>query len=94
MFLMAFNAWQTFSKISITIFTAFLPKKIDLKPKDEIKEGNTWGQQYLEKLIGELVELKIKAKQENNPILYNQLQTSLMRAHEVQSELNETSKNH
>jgi len=69
--------------------------KIDLKPKEEVKkEGNTWGQQYLEKLIGELVELKIKAKKDNNPILYTQLQTSLIRAHEVQSELNETPQNH
>ena len=64
--------------------------KIDLKSNKEVKkEGNTWGQQYIEKLIGELIELKIKAKQENNPILYDQLRTSLMRAHEVQNELNE-----
>jgi len=63
--------------------------KIDLKSNKEVKkEGNTWGQQYIEKLIGELIELKIKAKQENNPILYDQLRTSLMRAHEVQNELN------
>jgi hypothetical protein len=48
----------------------------------------------LEELIGELVELKIKAKKENNPILYNQLRISLMRAHEAQSELNEKLKNH
>ncbi len=69
--------------------------KIDLKSKEEVeKEGNMWGRQYLEGLIGELVELKIKAKKENKPILYNQLRTSLMRAHEVQSELNEKLKNH
>ena len=63
--------------------------KIDLKSNEVKKEENSWGQQYLEKLIGELTELKIKAKQENNPILYDQLRTSLMRAHEVQNELNE-----
>ena len=64
--------------------------KIDLRSKKEIeKEGNVWGKQYLERLIDELVELKVKAKKENNPILYNQLRTSLMRAHEVQNELNE-----
>ena len=69
--------------------------KIDLKSKDEVKkEGNVWGLQYLEELIDELVESKIKAKKEHNPILYNQLRTSLMRAHEVQSELNEKLKNH
>jgi len=63
--------------------------KIDLKSNEVKKEGNSWGQQYLEKLIGELTELKIKAKQENNPILYDQFRISLMRAHEVQNELNE-----
>ncbi len=69
--------------------------EIDLKSKEEVeKEGNMWGRQYLEGLINELVELKIKAKKENDPILYNQLRTSLMRAHEVQSELNEKLKNH
>ena len=69
--------------------------KIDLKSKEEVeKEGHVWGLQYLEELISELVELKIKAKKENNPILYNQLRISLMRAHEAQSELNEKLKNH
>ncbi|MCH7966029.1 MAG: hypothetical protein IIB02_01210 [Thaumarchaeota archaeon] len=69
--------------------------KIDLRSKEDVeKEGNMWGLQYLEGLIDELVELKIKTKKENNPILYNQLQTSLMRAHEIQSELNEKLKNH
>ena len=68
--------------------------KIDLRSKEEVeKEGNMWGRQYLEGLIDELVELKTKAKKENNPILYNQLRTSLMRAHEVQRELNEKLKN-
>ncbi len=68
--------------------------KIDLRSKEEVKrEGSMWGQQYLEGLIDELVELKIKAKKENNPILYNQYRTSLMRAHEVQSELKEKLKN-
>ena len=69
--------------------------KIDLRSKEDIeKEGNVWGRQYLEGLIDELVELKIKAKKENDPIMYNQLRTSLMRAHEVQNELNEKLKNH
>lgn len=64
--------------------------KIDLRSKKDIeKEGQVWGLQYLEGLIDELVKLKIKSKKENNPIMYNQLRTSLMRAHEVQSELNE-----
>ena len=64
--------------------------KIDLRPKKDIKkEGNLWGRQYLEGLIDELVELKIKSKKENNPMMYNQFQTSLMRAHQVQKELNE-----
>lgn len=62
--------------------------RIDLKSKEE-KKGNVWGLQYLEGLIDELVELKIKAKKENNPILYNQLRTSLMRAQDVQRELDE-----
>ncbi|QLH06864.1 hypothetical protein [Nitrosopumilus ureiphilus] len=69
--------------------------KIDLRSKQDVeKEGHLWGLQYLDLLIDELVELKIKAKKENNPILYNQLRTSLMRAHEVQSELNEKLKPH
>lgn len=64
--------------------------KIDLRSKKDIeKEGYVWGRQYLEGLIDELVELKIKTKKENNPIMYNQLRTSLMRAHDVQNELNE-----
>ena len=64
--------------------------RIDQRSKKETEfEGNVWGKQYLEQLIEELVELKIKAKKENNPILYNQLRTSLIRAHEVQAELNE-----
>lgn len=64
--------------------------KIDLRSKKDVeKEGQVWGRQYLEGLIDELVELKIKSKKENDPIMYNQLRTSLMRAHEVQSELNE-----
>ena len=67
--------------------------RIDLKTENDVK-GEKWGLQYLEILIDELVELKIKAKKENNPILYNQLRTSLMRAHEVQSELNEKLKQH
>lgn len=64
--------------------------KIDLRSKEDVrKEGDVWGRQYLEGLIDELVELKIKAKKEHNPMMYNQLRTSLMRAHEVQNELNE-----
>lgn len=63
--------------------------KIDLKPKKSYKKGQTWAHGYLERLIVELVELKIKAKNENNLILYNQLQNSLIRAHEVQNEINE-----
>ncbi len=64
--------------------------KIDFRSKKDVeKEGQVWGRQYLEGLIDELVELKIKSKKENDPIMYNQLRTSLMRAHEVQSELNE-----
>ena len=64
--------------------------RIDLRSKeDKQKEGNVWGRQYLESVIDELVELKIKAKKEHNPLMYNQFRTSLMRAHEVQNELNE-----
>ncbi|EGG42667.1 Hypothetical protein Nlim_0479 [Candidatus Nitrosarchaeum limnium SFB1] len=63
--------------------------KIELKPKQSRKKGQTWAREYLESLIVELIELKIKAKNENNLVLYNQLQNSLIRAHEVQKELNE-----
>ncbi|EPA05450.1 hypothetical protein BG20_I0859 [Candidatus Nitrosarchaeum limnium BG20] len=63
--------------------------EIDLKPKQSRKKGQTWARGYLEGLIVELIELKIKAKNENNLVLYNQLQNSLIRAHEVQNELNE-----
>lgn len=63
---------------------------IDQRRKKETETEETlWGKQYLEQLIEELIESKIKAKKENNPLLYHQLTTSLMRAHEVQSELNE-----
>ena len=69
--------------------------KIDLRSKKDIeKEGHVWGRQYLEGIIDELVELKIKTKKENNPMMYNQLRTSLMRAHDVQNELNEKIKTH
>ena len=66
--------------------------RIDLKPKQINKKGQTWAHQYLEGLIVELIELKLKAKNENNLMLYNQLQHSLMRAHEVQNELIKKSK--
>ena len=51
------------------------------------KEENMWGFQHIEQIVEELIELKIKAKKENNPMLYNQLRTSLIRAHKVQNEL-------
>ena len=63
--------------------------KIELKPKQSRKKDQTWVRGYLEGLIAELIELKIKAKNANNLVLYNQLQNSLIRAHEVQKELNE-----
>jgi len=66
--------------------------KIDLKPKHPGKKGETWALQYIGELIAELIELKINAKKENKLILYNQLQNSLIRAHDVQNELNEKSK--
>jgi len=67
--------------------------EIDLKPKQSRKKGQAWAYGYLEGLIVELIELKTKAKNENNLILYNQLQNSLIRAHEVQKELNDKLKN-
>ena len=64
--------------------------EIDLHPSTKPREKNTgWGKQYIDKLVDELVELKAKAKEENNPALYEQLRISLIRAHEVQKELRE-----
>ncbi len=69
--------------------------KIDLRSEEDVKkDGNKWGLQYLEGLIEELTELKTKSRKENNPMMYNQLKASLIRAHEVQIELNEKIKNH
>lgn len=62
--------------------------KIDFRSKDDIEwEGNQWGEQYLERIINELVELKVKSKKEHNPMMYHQLNSSLTRAHESQNEL-------
>ena len=61
--------------------------KIDLKPKLSRKKTHVWANQYLDDLIIELIKLKKKAKNENNLFLYNQLQNSLIRAHEVKNEL-------
>jgi len=74
------------SKIDLNL----LWDKIDLRSKDDIKkEGNQWGLQYLEGLIDELVELKVKSKKEHDPMLYHQLNSSLTRAHQVKTELEE-----
>ena len=51
------------------------------------REGNTSGFKHIEKIVEQLIELKIKAKKENNPMLYNQLRISLIQAHKVQNEL-------
>lgn len=62
--------------------------KIDLRSKEDIKkEGEPWGLQYVERLIDDLVELKIKSKREHDPMMYHQLNSSLTRAHDVKSEL-------
>jgi len=61
--------------------------KIDF-PSPEQKNGYKWGSQYVDILIKQIVMLKQQAKIDNNPYLYNQLQTSLIKAHEVKSELN------
>jgi len=62
--------------------------KIDLRSKEDIKkEGEQWGLQYVERLIDDLVELKIKSKREHDPMMYHQLNSSLTRAHDVKSEL-------
>ena len=69
--------------------------KIDFRSKQDMgREGNQWGQQYLEELINELVELKIKSKKEHDPMMYHQLNSSLTRAHEVQNELRKKLKSH
>ncbi|PBO85494.1 MAG: hypothetical protein COA77_04025 [Thaumarchaeota archaeon] len=58
--------------------------KIDFRSKYDIwREGNQWGEQYLEELIHELVELKMKSKKEYDPMMYRHLNSSLTRAHEV-----------
>jgi len=67
--------------------------KIDT-PEKRQKDGFLWGEQYLEGLITELVFAKQKAKKENNPYLYNQLRSSLIRAHEVKTELERKNKNY
>ncbi len=62
--------------------------KIDFRSKEDIEwEGNQWGEQYLESIINELVELKAKSKKEHDPLMYHQLNSSLTRAHEAQIEL-------
>ncbi len=69
--------------------------KIDFRSKQDIeREGNQWGEQYLEELINELVELKSKSKKEHDPMMYHQLNSSLTRAHEVQNELRKKLKSH
>ena len=69
--------------------------KIDFRSKQDIeREGNQWGEQYLEELINELVELKSKSKKEQDPMMYHQLNSSLTRAHEVQNELRKKLKSH
>jgi hypothetical protein len=66
--------------------------KIDI-PEKRQRDGFLWGQQYLDGLITELVFAKQNAKKENDPYLYNQLRTSLIRAHEVKAELESKIKN-
>jgi len=62
--------------------------KIDLVSNRILKkEKYAWEFQHIEKIVEELIELKVNAKMENNPMLYNQLRTSLIRAHKVQNEL-------
>ena len=69
--------------------------KIDFRSKQDIeREGNQWGEQYLEELINELIELKSKSKKEHDPMMYHQLNSSLTRAHEVQNELRKKLKSH
>ena len=58
--------------------------KIDLRSCEEEKGNNVWKQDYINRIIEDLIELKIEAKKENKPILYDQLRISLIRAHEVQ----------
>lgn len=62
--------------------------KIDLESSDKEKDIIGWKQEYMKNIVEDLIELKIKAKKENNPSLYDQLRISLIRAHEVQNELN------
>lgn len=60
--------------------------EIDIKPKNRRGCG-LWKEDYIKKIISELIELKIKAKKENKPKLYEQLRMSLMRAHKVQNKI-------
>lgn len=65
--------------------------KIELVSNRVLKKEETiCGFQHIEQIVEELIELKIKAKKENNPMLYNQLRTSLIRAHKVQNELEQS----
>lgn len=62
--------------------------KIELVSNRVLKKEETLcGLHHIEQIVEDLIELKIKAKRENNPMLYNQLRTSLIRAHKVQNEL-------
>ena len=60
--------------------------KIDIIPKNK-GENKKWKQDYVQRIVKDLIELKIKAKKENNPKLYNQLRMSLIRAHKVQNDI-------
>ncbi|AJW70499.1 hypothetical protein [Nitrosopumilus adriaticus] len=60
--------------------------KIDIKSKNKIWDKK-WEQEHIQRIVKDLIELKIKAKKDNNPILYNQFRISLIRAHEVQNDI-------
>ncbi|WP_371503806.1 hypothetical protein [Nitrosopumilus adriaticus] len=60
--------------------------KIDIESKNKIWDKK-WEQEHIQRIVKDLIELKIKAKKDNNPILYNQLRISLIRAHKVQNDV-------
>ncbi len=60
--------------------------KIDTMPKNKV-ENKIWNQDYIQRIVKDLIELKIKARKENNPRSYNQLRLLLIRAHNVQNDI-------
>ena len=60
--------------------------KIDIKSKNKMGQ-KMWEQEHIQRVVKDLIELKIKAKKDNNPTLYNQLRISLIRAHKVQNDI-------